>query len=318
MNDSFLDELEIVHLEGLPNSGQRQVEKYITTRKSRSTGEPSKSNDLEVLIECQENINVNTNSFETKEGKRSDFIKDSKRLSTKQQEFKKQIEQESKVQLTQSKALDKKAKPTETKLKSVETARVKVEDSKAKHYELKNKVLEAKQTSKEHNRRSGSSASSSRTTDISSKEINVFPEVSKENSSSSHTPPNRNSAALRKVEVKDPLALLNAIKELVSTYSKQESTKILRAMHDLHINSQANLIKNLLIQTEDLTKEIHPSRNTSRLKKLVDENERMRENIVILKLRNEELQRKVDESISIKEENIALKLKLKELLKSTS
>ena len=315
MNDSFLDELEIAHSEGFPSIVQRQAEQYITTRRSRSTGQPS--NDLEVLIECQENIDVNTNSADPKEGKISEFIKETKKHGPKQQEFKRQTEQDNKAQHGQSKVLDRKLKPLETKVKSTESARMKIDEPRAKHQELKNKAMDVKQASKEHNRRSGSIISSTRTSDPSSKENHALPDMPKEINSHSNASQSRVSAASRKIEVKDPLALLNAIKELVSTYSKQESTKILRAMQDLHINSQSNLIKHLLIQTEDLTKEIHPSRDTSRLRKLVEENERMREDIIILRLRNEELQRKVDESILIKEENVALKLKLKELLKST-
>lgn len=302
MNDSFLDELEIVHSEGLPSLGQRQAEQYITTRRSRSTGQ---SNNLVVLNECQENIDVNTNSTTPKEGKLSGLMKDPKKHGTREQENKLQV---------QSKVLDRKPKPPESKLKSLESARTKTDESRAKH-DLRSKGSDAK-APKEHNRRSGSSNPSSRTSDP-TKENNLLPDLPKEISSHNNPTPGRSSTS-RKIDVKDPLALLNAIKELVSTYSKQESTKILRAMQELHMNSQSTLIKQMLIQTEDLTKEIHPSRDTSRLRKLVEENERMREDIIILRLRSEELQRKVDETILIKEENVALKLKLKELLKSAS
>lgn len=300
MNDSFLDEVDL---------GHRQVDQFITTRRSRSSSGPVKYSDLEVLKECQENINTYSNAdiVDKKELKRKELTNDQKKKIIKQHDLKKQIEHERKPLLLESKVLDRKVKLLETRSKSTDTLRIKNEELKAKHQELRNKVSDSKQFSKEYSRRSGSSTPSSKISDSSSKENNIL---------SDNVTPNRNSTSSKKLEANDSLNLLNAVKELFSTYSKQESSKILRAMQELHINSQANLIKHLLIQTEDLTKEIHPSRDTSRLRKLVEENERMREDIIILKLRNEELQRKVDESIIIKEENVALKLKIKELLKS--
>ncbi|XP_033232189.1 uncharacterized protein LOC117183119 [Belonocnema kinseyi] len=304
MNDSFLDELEIVHSEALPSLGQRQAEQYITTRRSRSTGQ---SNNLVPLNEGQENIDVNTNANSNslanpRERKPSELIKEPKKHAVREQENK----------LLQSRVLERKAKAPESKVKSLEAGRAKA-DERAKN-DSKNKCSENKdvKASKEQNRRSGSSNPSSRRSDP-TKENNVLPDLA---GAHGNPTPGRSSGP-RKIEVKDPLGLLNAIKELVSSYSKQESSRILRAMQELHINSQSTMIKHMLIQTEDLTKEIHPSRDTSRLRKLVEENERMREDIVILRLRSEELQRKVDESILIREENVALKLKLKELLKSS-
>lgn len=290
MNDSFLDELDL---------GHQQVNQFITTRKSRSSSGPVKCNDFEFLV--QENIGTYTNAGIVD---KKELINDQKKKITKQHDFKKQMEPEKKVQLIESKMIDKKIKSLETRVKPTEPIRLKSEELKTKHQVLKNKVSDLKQVHKEHNRRSGNSTPSSRTSDPSSKENNIL---------SDNATPNRNLASFKKVEANDPVILLNALKECISLHSKQESTKILRAMQELHINSQANLIKHLLIQTEDLTREMHPSRDTSRLKKLVEENERMREDIIILKLRNEELQRKVDESIIMKEENIALKLKIKSL-----
>ncbi|XP_051158299.1 uncharacterized protein LOC127279782 [Leptopilina boulardi] len=299
MNDSFLNDID----PGDPGPRQ-ELNQFITTRKSRSSGGPVKNDDFEFLT--QENINTITNAGIVN---KKELLNDQKKKSTKQHDFKKQIEHEKKIPLIESKVLDKKLKSLETRGKSTELARVKCEELKTKHQILRNKVSDPRQISKDYNRRSGSSTPSSRTSDPSSKENNIL---------SDNVTPNRNSASLKKLETNDSSTLLNCVKELISSNAKQESTKILRAMQELHINSQANLIKHLLIQTEDLTKEIHPSRDTSRLKKLVEENERMREDIIILKLRNEELQRKVDESILMKEENIELKLKIKELLKSGS
>jgi len=84
-------------------------------------------------------------------------------------------------------------------------------------------------------------------------------------------------------------------------------------MQELHINSQATLIKNLLYQTDDLVKEMHPSKDSARMKALIEENEQLQQELMALRMRNENLQNKLEELEFLKQENATLKSKYNEL-----
>lgn len=110
-------------------------------------------------------------------------------------------------------------------------------------------------------------------------------------------------------------ALLNAIEGIVSSHTKSESAKIMQSMMEIHLHSLSNIIKQNILQTDDIVKELIPERDTSQLRSVVRENEKLKQDIRILQLRNEELRRVVDEAVLLREENVALKLRLKELSK---
>ncbi|KAJ8687308.1 hypothetical protein QAD02_023102 [Eretmocerus hayati] len=144
----------------------------------------------------------------------------------------------------------------------------------------------------------------------------------------------------------NPVSLLNAIKDLISRYTEQETmkivkhtdqevtrvlknseqetvkvmnhteeetSKILKAMQDLYINSQSNLIKHLMMQTDELVREMSLHRSSGNMKSVIAENEKIREDNFMLRTQVQVLQKKLDEMSLIKEENMTLKLKLKEL-----
>lgn len=116
-------------------------------------------------------------------------------------------------------------------------------------------------------------------------------------------------------EATDVTALINVIKDLISNYTKAEGLKIMHRLGEMHVDLTSEIVKQLFMQTDDLLEELKPTRNVNHLRMLVSENERLKENIMILQMRNEELTRRVQETASIKEENIKLKIKLKELSK---
>lgn len=116
-------------------------------------------------------------------------------------------------------------------------------------------------------------------------------------------------------EISDSVALLNAVKEIVSTYTKEESIKITKMMNELHILSQANIIKNFIFQTDEIRKSYG---NSGEYRALIEENRILRENVEILKLRYENAQRELEERERVKEENNALRLRIQELLARTS
>ncbi|XP_024935534.1 uncharacterized protein LOC107274988 isoform X2 [Cephus cinctus] len=316
-NNSFLEDLDLVS-DGL-NSGfaVRHIERHVTTRNSRSPTVVAISEETEFghLLEQQ---NVTTAVTPTSSNAKPVSInkvtcRDIKKSS---KETNKEVEvKQHTIKIPENKV----KRHTENKRKAVEN-KVQVQDSKSNNQDVKNKVTEAKLKLKDRGRYSDSSKEQSHgSSDNSSKENNK-PDVSKERSLHSDTVKNRSRLSdnhakkLEPKEIPEPIGLLNAIKELISTYTKQESTKILRAMQELHINTQANLIKNLLFQTDEIIREMHPSSESIRFKELVEENEKLREDITILQIKVEELQTKVYESEAVKQENVALKIKYKELL----
>ncbi|XP_017890311.1 cingulin-like protein 1 [Ceratina calcarata] len=296
MNDSFLEDLELASPD-VKTIKSYPVDRHVTTRTATST--PSQLPQSKV-----ENIHAEP------------IIKESKKMH----------EQGMKKQQMRVRISDRKEKSVETKLKPIEN---KVhtdgkeqeirDDIKAKVKESRVKISEGKAVAKDRGRRSGSYKENTQATDASLKENSRPSDCSKEMCPQMEMPKDKTKAydSLKKGEFKDidPVTLVNAVKDIVNVCTKQESTKILRAMQELHLNSQANLIKHLLSQTEDIINEMHPSKDSNRMRKLIEENERLQEDVVILQRRNEELQKKLEEFEYLKQENIALKLKCKELSK---
>ncbi|KMQ88693.1 dna ligase 1-like protein [Lasius niger] len=341
MNDSFLEELETWNSSILKQSKkttQEQVDRHVTTRHATSS-------PLLAFAEQDERDNV------TQPQKKHSIItgsntsnikiigsKDSLKVSKKQSDQNiKKLSVNVKVVEKTEKIVDSKGKPADMKIKIENNNQPSISgEHKIKLQEARYlKVAENKVANKDRVRRSGSHKETIHSSNTSSKENrhssdssnHSFDASSKENSRPSDPSREVGPYSIKekgkllektkkssfKIQDQDPVGLLTAIKELISTYTKQESTKILRAMQELHINSQAALIKNLLNQTDDLVKEMHPSKDSARIKALIEENEILQQELIALRVQNEDLQTKFEEFEFLKQENAALKLKCHEL-----
>lgn len=307
MNDSFLEDLELVPTD-VKTVNAYSLDRHVTTR--HTTSSPLQ-HIPQNKGENVQNIHVEK-QFTVKE------------LNAK--ELKKIPEQDTKKQQMRVRISERKERPVETKLKPIEN-KVKSDgkeqeikdDSKTKTKDVRVKFSESKPAGKDRLRRSGNYKENAQTSDVSVKENNRPSDSSKEGTSQMETCKEKTKVydTLKKVESKetDSVALLNAIKDIVSICTKQESTKILRAMQELHFNSQANFLKHLLCQTDIIINEMHPSNESNAVKSLMEHNARLQEDIVILSKKNQELQKKLEEFEFLKQENIALKMKCKELSK---
>jgi len=337
MNDSFLEELELIPKESKKTSQRtsQQLDRHITTR--HATSSPllhfSEQDERDNVIQQKEHLMMtvpNAPNIKITDSKES-FSKHSKKQSD--QNVRKHSVN-AKVSEKTEKIADSKGKPADMKVKVSNSNQQSVNgESKIKLHETKNpKTFE----NKDRKRRSGSQKETIHSTNVSSKENKRSLDFSNNNSSDTSSKENsrpsdsskeagshnskekeklidKSRKSNFKIQDQDPVVLLTAIKELISTYTKQESTKILRAMQELHINSQATLIKNLLNQTDDLVKEMHPSKDSARVKALIQENEQLQQELMTLRMRNENLQNKLEELEFLRQENVTLKLKCSEL-----
>ncbi|XP_035736520.1 uncharacterized protein LOC118447985 [Vespa mandarinia] len=315
MNDSFLEDLDL-----LPNEKrsfvENQVDRHVTIR--HTTSSPlqrlSEQDDFEKLVQQQQK----TESASTKVSKLPQ-IRESNKKESPIKDVKGLTEHDTRKQMVKAKSSERKDKGAENKLKSMENKVKSDFRDKDNKQEAKVKLSESKIIIKDHNRRSGSYKDNTRSLDSSSKENSRPADSSKGSTPHIDMTKERGGrvieGSIKKSETKeyDPVALLNAIKDLISTYTKQESTKLLKAMQEFHINSQKTFIKSTLLQTDEIIKEIHPTRDSIRMRALIEENERLQEDLIILQKRYSDLQRKLDELESLKEENTTLKLKCKEL-----
>ncbi|RLU20577.1 hypothetical protein DMN91_007188 [Ooceraea biroi] len=339
MNDSFLEELELIPKDSKKTTHQ-QADRHVTTR--HATSSPllnfSEQDRRDDTLRAHKERSIETISN----------IPDIRIVSTKDPSLKdpkKPFDRNVKKHSVSIKTLEKNEKSVESKGKLVDV-RVKVDnnkqqnisgDHKIKLQETRHlKVPENKIVNRDRNWRSGSHKENSHLLNTSIKENRCSPDSSNNHSSDVSSKENsRPSDSSREtgfvnskkekerlpdkvkrsgftVQEQDPVGLLTAIKELISTYTKQESTKILRAMQELHINSQATLIKNLLNQTNDLIKEVNPGKDSARISFLIEENEQLKQELITLQVRTEDLQNKLEEFESLKQENAALKLKCHE------
>jgi hypothetical protein len=339
MNDSFLEELELIPRDSKKTIHQ-QTDRHITTRHATSSpllnfSEQDKKDDViraskEHSAERISNIS-DTKTINTKETLSKDPKKHLDRNVKKYSANVKILERNEKIVESKCKLVDMKVKVDHNKQQNISA------DHKAKLQETRYlKISENKIINKDRNRRSGSQKENTHLLNTSIKENRCSPDSSNNHSSDvsskENSRPSDSSREISSINVKkekeklpdklrkqsltsqdqNPVVLLTAIKELISTYTKQESTKILRAMQELHINSQATLIKNLLNQA-DLIKEVNPSKDSARIKVLLQENEQLQQELITLRMRNEDLQNKLEELESLKQENAALKLKCHEL-----
>ncbi|XP_015177778.1 PREDICTED: uncharacterized protein LOC107067087 [Polistes dominula] len=319
MNDSFLEDLDLLPNEKR-NARESPIDRHVTVRHTTSSPlqRSSEQDDFEKLIVQQQK----TESVSSKVSKLPQIRESNKKeLPNKDVVSKNVTENDTRKQMLKTtKSSERKDKVTENKLKSMEN-KVK-SDSKEKDnnkQEAKVKVSDNKIIIKDYNRRSGSCKDNTRSLDSSSKENSRPSDSSKGISTHMDVTKDKgrrtSEGSLKKSDTKeyDPVILLNAIKDLISTYTKQESTKLLRAMQEIHINSQKTFIRNMLLQTDEIIKEIHPTRDSTRMKALIEENEQLQEDLIILQKRYNDLLKKLSDLELLKEENTALKLKCKEL-----
>lgn len=315
MNDSFLEDLDLLPSEKR-SSGESLIDRHVTIR--HTTSSPlqrlSEQDDFEKLIVQQQKIE----GVSTKVSKLPQ-IRESNKKELPSRDVKNVTEHDTRKQMVKAKPSERKEKVPENKLKSMEN-KVKSDcKEKDNKQEAKVKISDNKIIIKDCNRRSGSYKDNTRSLDSSSKEnsrpsdsskgITPHVEITKERGGRA----SEGSAKKSETKEYDPVILLNAIKDLISTYTKQESTKLLRAMQEIHINSQKTFIRNMLLQTDEIIKEIHPTRDSTRMKALIEENEQLQEDLIILQKRYNDLLKKLSDLELLKEENTALKLKCKEL-----
>ena len=311
MNDSFLEDLELVSNDA-KNVNNYPLDRHITTRTATSSPlqhlPPTKGDSLH-------NKSDQTTFAEKQSGAKELNAKDLRKLSdhdTRKQHVKVRVSER------RERPVENKLKPIENKVKNDEKEHEIKEDAKVKIRETRVKISDSKVVGRDRSRRPGSYKENNQASDPCVKE-NSRPDGLKETTLQVEGSKDKGKShdSVKKSDSKesDPVALLTAFKDIVSVYTKQESTKILRTMQELHINAQATLIKQLLMQTDDLISEMHPNKDSTRMRGLIDQNERLKEDVIILQRRNEELQRKLEDFEFLKQENIALKLKCKELSK---
>lgn len=338
MNDSFLEELDLLPKESKKTSqrASQQLDRHVTTR--HATSSPllrfSEQDERDNVMQQKDYFMIAVSS--TPDVKIADS-RESTSKNSKRQSDQNARKHSVKASEKTDKIVDSKGKPVDVKLKTNNNIQQNVSgESKMKLQETKySKTPEnrdrrgrsgshkdvihsanALSSSRENKRSSDSSNNNS--SDASSKENSRPSDSSKEAGPQNPTKEkekliDKSRKSSFKIQDQDPVVLLNAIKELISTYTKQESTKILHAMQELHINSQATLIKNLLNQTDDLIKEMHPSKESARMRALIEENERLHQELVASRMQNENLQNKLEELEFLKQENATLKLKCNEL-----
>ncbi|XP_014611284.1 PREDICTED: uncharacterized protein LOC106790704 [Polistes canadensis] len=314
MNDSFLEDLDLLPSEKR-SSVESSIDRHVTIRHTTSSPlqRSSEQDDFEKLI-----VQQKTESVSTKVSKLPQ-IRESNKKELPNRDVKNVTEHDIRKQMVKVKSSERKEKVVENKLKSMENKYKSDCKEKDIKQETKVKTSDNKIIIKDYNRRSGSYKDNTRSLDSSSKENSRPSDPSKVITPHVDITKERGGRACegsaKKSETKeyDPVILLNAIKDLISTYTKQESTKLLRAMQEIHIHSQKTYIKSMLSQTDEIIKEIHPTRDSTRMKALIEENEQLQEDLIILQKRYNDLLKKLSDLELLKEENTALKLKCKEL-----
>ncbi|XP_076230052.1 uncharacterized protein LOC143175298 [Nomia melanderi] len=311
MNDSFLEDLDLVPTD-TKTVNTHTIDRHITTRAVTSTPlhqlQSTKGDNLNHKIEHP--------TYVEKQSILKEYTaKETKKLGehdTRKQQMKVKISEKRERTVSDSKLkpIENKVKPDDHEIK---------DDIRSRARETRVRISDTKVTFKDRTRRSGSYKENNQALDACVKENSRPPDSSKEATSHVEVPKEKTKShePVKNPDTKesDSAALLNDIRDIVSMQTKQESSKLLRAMQELHFNAQANLVKQLMIQTDELINEMHPTKDSSKMRCLIEQNERLKEDIVILQKQNEELQKKVEELEFLKQENLTLKLKCKELLK---
>ncbi|XP_046736655.1 uncharacterized protein LOC124405637 [Diprion similis] len=317
-NDSFLEDMDLFSHNRNTYMYEREAERFITKRTSSPCTMP-----FATVIEND----FDQRSSEASNSQKVPATSVTKTLKTTRKSGRQEIgggdglqPEVSQVGTTtrESKVLqENKLRSKDNKVRSRRSEPKASECQNRSQNELGKSQQDRKSLVKERSRRSGSCKEtdcSSNTSDEQrqpsnlSKQSNAQLETSKDQ--------HRRSDGVQKLDSRDipeSVALLSAIKEIISTYAREEGNKINRVMNELHILSQASLIKNLMFQTDEIRKDLQLGGNMGQLRTLMNENEILKENFALLKIKYEDAQRRLEETERIKEENAALKLKLQEL-----
>ncbi|XP_057329622.1 uncharacterized protein LOC130670297 [Microplitis mediator] len=334
-DDSFLEEMNLVPA-AAHNSGAmvHHAEKYnnITTRilQSPTITVCSEREDLEAILRQQRQSTVSP-SVTVKASSRRSIETLSPILPVSDSHLKRKDDLREKISPSIKKQLKDKEKDFKNSsfIKTTKTTDKKTKDDKLKpveNIERSMDTLKVNSVSKTRTKATGSK--DSRLSDGSYKE-NSKPDLSEDLSTDGGKEWRRiTTDSIKNKELSDDyeaLAMLPAIKDIVSQYTKIESAKVMTAMQiqsskimkmmeDLYINSQSTLIKQLILLSDDIC-DAKPVSDNSRLHYLVQENNRLLETIEVLNARIDELKKKADTVDDIRRENKALRFKIKELEK---
>lgn len=296
MNDSFLEDMQLFSHDNNFHVSDNEMERYVTRR----TLSPSVAPFAAVIEE--------RDGFEQADSKNSTHLPKvpSASVTTRKSTLRDVGGNSEKV--TAAKESKAKVQDSRTRSKPGETQSKPLNEASKSQQKRKSLV-------EDRSRRSGSQRESDQSSEASkenkqpsnsfSKRVNSPLETSKRRTSGGKKPDFR--------DIPESVALLSAIEEIVSTYIKAEGTKTFRALNELHILSQASMIKNLMFQTDEIRKDLQLGENLGQLKVLMADNDRLKENCALLKMKNEDLQRRLEETERVKEENASLKLRLQEI-----
>lgn len=94
--------------------------------------------------------------------------------------------------------------------------------------------------------------------------------------------------------------LLRGVKDIVKFYAKQQTAEMIGEMQSLYVNSQASLMKQLMLQSDDIVEELRKphGKDSSRVKVLVEENAQLRQENFNLRLKLEQMQKKLDDLVT--------------------
>lgn len=342
MNDSFLEDLDLIPKTEKKKT-QQQPDCHITTRNATSTPlcrfleQDEKDNAVQLQMKY---LAIPTNAstpdvkiigikdvaskeFNNKQDvrKHSTNAKISekiKKVNDDREQSVVDVKQRLDNNKQQSNSREHKIRSQETRIQNLKVPENKTVNKGHKRYSESHK--ESTLTSIREKRRS-SDTSNSHSPDVSSKENSRPSDSAKETGSRNLNKDKRKTLdESRRSSFKIADQDLAAIKELISTYTREESTKILHAMQEVYVSSTGTLLRQLSLQTDDLVKEMHfcTGKESDRIRTLIEENERLqsevfglRREVIGLRVRNEDLQNKLEDIEFLKQENAALKLQLR-------
>ncbi|XP_044009416.1 GATA zinc finger domain-containing protein 4-like [Aphidius gifuensis] len=310
MNDSFLEEIGLV--DQPTGCVVRGAERHITTRRSNSPRSviPAEQAEWDLFIKQQKPIEISTPKMPKSSRRSVEEINSQLKtplLRNPSETINNNNNTNNNKKTTKDKSPGTKVKNSAKKNKSTDVKLKTVDNIDQQQIQLNNKNrLKISVSSSDNSRLSDNSTKeNSRPFDGSADSINNSDKIKERKK-------NQNDNINKKFNSSDgaeSFAMLNAIKEVVSSYTKIESNKIMKMMQDLHINSQSNMIKQMLSLSDDI-KEQNLGINSGRFQSLVQENAKLLDNINYLKNRVDELQKSQEDYDKLRQENSMLKIRL--------
>lgn len=325
MGDSFLEDLGLISTkEEKEMSYNQQRDRHVTTRRAISP-------PLLLISEQNENNIMQARKEHNLPVSSTPVTRIINNYNHSSKDFSRQLDQNTKKYVTKMKALQKnekiKIKSKDLKMNNNKPQTIS-EISEVKLQETKLKISENKTLNIEHNRRSGSCKKNDHFLSISAKENKHSFDSSKNRSSDISNKENSNPSNSSKENVCDDLIkkkekFLDDSKELkfkiqdkdlplftaIIDVIKQENDRNLRAMQQLHINSQATLIKSFLDQTDELIQELRSNKDFT-MEKLIEDNKRMQKELTVLQAEKKSLQNTLEEIQVSNKRNEASKLNI--------